>query len=719
MFSIHDSPSRLCDGVSRREMLRIGGLSTLGLSLPGLLQAQALASPTALAESPCFGKAKNIIFLWLQGGPPQHETFDPKPLAPIEIRGGFKPISTNVPGIQFSELLPRTSAIADKLAVIRSVSTYDNNHDISGYWLFTGQRYLGATARAIKPEDWPYFGSVVKMLKPSETMPPFSSVWLPDWMRLNDNVTPAGQTAGFLSKQWEPERIIFDPYQEHPRFEGFGLPADVPSMRLSRRESLLKQVDRHFTQIERGTPGGAVTDTYDYFTREAFGLLTTGRARRAFDLEQEPAKVRDRYGRTPWGRCVLLARRLVEAGVRMVHVNWCREPGDNAVDNPMWDTHDQNEDRLKEVLCPQFDYTFTALMEDLEQRGLLSETLVVVAGEFGRTPKINKSGGRDHWGYVFSLAMAGAGISGGQVYGASDRNGAYPISNRVEPQHFTATLFHLLGIPHNSTFKDREGREHPITKGEPLHTLLGTEPATTARTIPGGDPLHAPMFDPALIVDTDFENDAPLEPAEARMPNRAWQGGTRPAEEAVRGFEVTRVEDSAMSHSGKRHVVMGYGRDAQAGTGKIAQGSKAVLTQKLGSPRAGLYSVSAYIAACGASEKHYRDLWQKHFTCRLVLFGYKDLAKNPYDMREFASVPLTPQFSTAGAAPRYERFDLQRYLKGQDDNAHDINMGVGVSIVIEKTSPGTLDLSSGNLWLRIDDVIVDFNPRPRDDTVKI
>src|SRR5687768_6435153 len=154
MFSIHDTPSRLCDGISRREMLRVGGLSTLGLSLPGLLQAQALAS-TAGVASPCFGKAKNIIFLWLQGGPPQHETFDPKPDAPVEIRGPFKPISTNVPGIQFSELLPRTSAIADKLAVIRSVSTYDNNHDISGYWILTGQRYLGATARAIKPQDWP------------------------------------------------------------------------------------------------------------------------------------------------------------------------------------------------------------------------------------------------------------------------------------------------------------------------------------------------------------------------------------------------------------------------------------------------------------------------------------------------------------------------------------------------------------------------------------
>ena len=718
MFSIHDTPSRLCDGISRREMLRVGGLSTLGLTLPGLLQGQALASTSGVA-SPCFGKAKNIIFLWLQGGPPQHETFDPKPEAPIEIRGPFKPISTNVPGIQFSELLPRTSAIADKLAVIRSVSTYDNNHDISGYWILTGQRYLGATARAIKPQDWPYFGSLIKMKKPSETMPPFTTVWLPDWMRLNDNVTPAGQTCGFLSKQWEPERVIFDPYQEHPRFEGFGLPQDVPSMRLSRRETLLKQVDRHFNEIDRGLQGPAVSDTYDYFTKEAFGLLSSGRARQAFDLEQESAHTRDRYGRNPWGRCTLLARRLVEAGVRLVHVNWCREPGDTAVDNPMWDTHDQNEDRLKDVLCPQFDYTFTALMEDLEQRGLLSETLVVVAGEFGRTPKINKSGGRDHWGYVFSLALAGAGISGGQVYGASDRNGAYPIANRCEPQHITATMFHLLGIPHESTFRDREGREHPLTKGEPLHTLLGTEPATTARTTPGGDLEHAVAFDPALMIDGQFENDDPLERVEDRIPFRAWQAtplsGAKPGD----GFEIQRVDDVSKSLSGRRHVVMGYGRASGKGAGTVKQGYKAILTQRLNSPRAGLFTLSAKVAASGSSEQYYRDVFQKHFTVRLVLFGYKDLEKNVYDVKEYASIPVIPAFSANGTPPKYERFECSRKLRGQDDNAHEISMGIGVSLIIEKTSPGTLDLSSGALQLLIDDFVVDFNARPRDDTVKI
>src|SRR3954454_18127531 len=199
MFAIHDRPIQLCDGISRRELLRIGGLSTLGLSLPTLLQARTQTSVNKVHGS-TFGRAKNVIYLWLQGGPPQHETFDPKPDAPAEIRGPFKPIATNVPGIRFCELLPRTARHADKLAVVRSLSTRDDNHDVSGYWLLTGYPYGPGSARQIKPTDWPYFGSLVKLLAPSKKLPALTSVWLPDVMRLNDNVTPAGQTAGFLSK---------------------------------------------------------------------------------------------------------------------------------------------------------------------------------------------------------------------------------------------------------------------------------------------------------------------------------------------------------------------------------------------------------------------------------------------------------------------------------------------------------------------------------------
>ncbi len=235
MFSLEDRPVRLCDGINRREWLRVGGLSVLGLSLPQLLGGAARPASPAPAkprlgeglQGVTFGRAKNVIFLWLQGGPPQHETFDPKPDAPAEVRGPFKAIATNVPGIRFCELLPRTARLADKLAVVRSLATDDNNHDVSGYWVLTGYPYGPGSARQIKPNDWPYFGSIVKMLRPSERLPALTSVWVPDVMRLNDNVTPAGQTAGFLGKMWEPERFVGDPSSVDYHIEGLSLTGDL------------------------------------------------------------------------------------------------------------------------------------------------------------------------------------------------------------------------------------------------------------------------------------------------------------------------------------------------------------------------------------------------------------------------------------------------------------------------------------------------------------
>src|SRR5262249_4631811 len=228
MLSIIDNALTLGDRVSGWEWLPAGGLSALGFSLPTLLRAgdkphRPAAAPKLGGDlGPTFGGAKNVIYLWLQGGPPQHETFDPKPDAPAEIRGPFRPIATNVPGIRFCELLPRTARHADKLAVVRSLSTRDDNHDVSGYWLLTGHPYGPGSARQIKPTDWPYFGSIVKMLKPSRELPALTSVWIPDVMRLNDNVTPAGQTAGFLGKPWEPERFVGDPAAPDYRVEGLG-----------------------------------------------------------------------------------------------------------------------------------------------------------------------------------------------------------------------------------------------------------------------------------------------------------------------------------------------------------------------------------------------------------------------------------------------------------------------------------------------------------------
>ncbi len=462
MHSLDVRPDSRCTELNRRALLQIGGLGALGSGLPGVIHAS-----DRVAGDSSFGRAKNIIYLFLAGGPSQYETFDPKPEAPAEIRGIFNPIDTNVPGIRFCELLPRVSQIADKLAVVRSMATDDPNHESGGYWVNTGYKYLGPNMRDLSPTDWPTLGSIVKMLKPSETVP-FSTVQLPESIVANPNVFLPGQNAGFLGRRWDPEYLKCDPTAAQFQIEEFTLPSDLASDRLSARRNLLGQFDQQAKLVERR----ADIREYDRLTQEAFNVLLSGTARGAFALNAEPAAVRDRYGRTKWGQSVLLARRLIEAGVRMVFVNWPREPGDLSMGNPLWDTHSQNNPRMKDVLCPQFDLGFTALLEDLEQRGLLNETLVVAIGEMGRTPRFNGSGGRDHWGNVFSFVLAGAGIKAGQVYGASDKTGSYPFSDRVQPPDLTATILHLLGIGHEATFPDRTGRPFRVTEGEPIAGVM-------------------------------------------------------------------------------------------------------------------------------------------------------------------------------------------------------------------------------------------------------
>jgi len=712
MFVIHDRPNRLCDGIRRRELLRIGGLNLAGASLATLLgqnivgQKPLLAAPS-ISRDRMFGRAKNVIYLWLQGGPPQHETFDPKPEAPVEIRGPYKPISTNVSGIQFSELLPRTAAMADKLAVVRSLATDDPNHDVSGYWVLTGYKYPAGSARQIKPTDWPYFGSLVKMLRPSESFPAYSSVWLPDMMRLNDNVQPAGQTAGFLGKQWEPERFVCDPAATDFRIESFTLPGDLPALRMQRRESLLTQVERHFSQLERSSE----LSNYDRLTQAAFDVLTTGRARAAFALEQEPPELRDRYGRTQWGQSVLLARRLVEAGVRLVHVNWPREPGDNAINNPMWDTHCQNADRVKEVLCPQFDQTYTTLIEDLERRGLLDETLVVAIGEFGRTPKINKEGGRDHWGNVFSFALAGAGIRGGQVYGSSDRQGGYPASQRIEPQDLTATIFHLLGIDHQGTFLDRLGRELSLTKGEPLYQLLGTEPATTERlpyNLTGRKILN---YDPAMLIDSDFQREADLVSVDDYPAERCWQASHLEDRNHPDGLVVRRAA------SDKPMMEFGWGFHSGRGSGLLLPNQPLILTQKLSSPRVGKYDCRVEIALQASDLDYYEQVIRSNLRVRLAIFGYLELSKNPLKRREFTSVDVTPSCTPNGTAPEFVRFTASTYLRSQDGGANQTDMGVGIGLFVENIGQSPLDLTGGMARWLARNVSLDFTPRPRNEMV--
>jgi hypothetical protein len=682
MFSILGQNTRLCDGISRRELLRVGGLSAFGLSLPQLLQAsQPGAPPRGIISDPTFGRAKNIIYVWLQGGPPQHETFDPKAEAPSEIRGPFKPIQTNIPGIQFCELLPRISRIADKLAVVRSLHTDTDLHDASGYEVLTGYRYTGTNSRQISPTDWPYFGSVLKLVKPSEKLPPLTSVWIPDIMRLNENVMPAGQTGGFLGRQWDPDRFIGDPSRPDYKVEGLR-GTDIAPMRLNRRISLLEQIERHFDAAATARPIGM----YDRFQDQAFDLLTSGRVQRAFAVHEEPERVRNRYTRTQWGQCLLLARRLIEAGVRLVHVNWCREPGDSAVDNPMWDTHAQNADRLEDVLCPMFDMSFTALLEDLEQRGLLHETLVIAIGEFGRTPKINAAAGRDHWGHVFSFALAGAGICTGQVYGSSDRDGAYPARDAVSSGDLTATLFHALGVDPESTFRDPEGRDHKLTLGSPIRPLLGGGVATYERAAAEGT-IRTAGFDTSLLLNTNFADSVPLYPVDRGSRPKGWRAS--PILSAKNsGLGVWLEQDKSPD---PKHVRIGV-RDVGEPIG-AAKGTRAILAQEMRNPRAGRFTLTVETCLCAGS-KGAAEIFTKNFTCRLVFYRFADAAKNPLRRNEFGSLAFVPPIAVADR-PGWGKFEFTQLLDSSGPGQNfSIGHGLGVSIEIEKTTDGTLNWTS-------------------------
>ncbi|MBW3542967.1 MAG: DUF1501 domain-containing protein [Planctomycetes bacterium] len=714
MLSLFDRPTRLCDGLTRREMLRVGALGAAGVSLPVLLARDAAAAgapPLGIIDDPTFGRAKNIIYLWLQGGPPQHETFDPKPDAPAEIRGDFRPIQTNVVGTHFCELLPRTARIADKLAIVRSLATDNNIHSASGYDVLTGFAYQGPNARTITPNDHPWFGSLVKMLKPSETLPPLSTVWIPDIMRLNENVTPAGQTGGFLGPRWDPDRFLGDPSDPNYHVDGLDL-AGVPPLRLQRRMSLLEQVERHFASIERGRR----PETYDKFQSQAYDLLTSGRVRDAFAMQKEPAALRELYGTTGWGQCCLLARRLVEAGVRLVHVNWVREPGDSAVDNPMWDTHAQNSDRLEDVLCPIFDIGFTALLDDLDQRGLLDETLVVAIGEFGRTPKINASGGRDHWGPVFSFAMAGAGIAGGTVYGASDKEGAYPARDRVSGGDLTATLFHLLGIDPAATYMDPQRREHRLTLGSPIRGILGNNRPRPDLTLAGGSLARVPPFDPSLLLNTEFRDDVPLRPTDSGSRPKGWRASPIVSEDGG-GFGVRLLEPSADS-GGKRTVAIGFAGGGADNVAAPAGKLSALLAQEMRSPRAGNFLLEVDARTDAPSQEFFEQFFAQ-FACRLVIFQFADVGKDAARRREFASLVIRPPLAGAGEAT-YQTFQLQKTLDSPAPGQNfSIGTGLGVAIVVEQTGDASDFSQMAGTFIRIGRAQLEFSSRTINDEVTV
>jgi hypothetical protein len=408
---------------------------------------------------------------------------------------------------------------------------------------------------------------------------------------------------------------------------------------------------------------------------------------------------------------VLLARRLIEAGVRLVHVNWSREAGDSAVDNPMWDTHAQNADRLQDVLCPQFDVSFAALMEDLHERGLLDETLVVVIGEFGRTPRINKLAGRDHWGNVFSCALAGAGISGGQVLGSSDRNGAFPATDPIRPHDLTATLFHLLGIDPQGVFHDRSNRPHLLTQGEPLQRLLGTEPATVARCQSGGDLAFVPPYDTRLLLDTDFQSAKPLVTPSPLTRDKGWRAFPLWYEATADALSVKRITD-------EHQVVLGIGLGGGTGVPAMEQGARALLAQEIRSARGGHYTFTVRASGGGLSADDFEQMFLANFACRLLLFRFTDTSKDPRRVTVLASADFRPVF---GDGKKVGTYTIDRFLGSTVPGANfAIGNGLGVAVVVEKTSPDTLTLSGQGLhqaFLRVHSVSLEFSPRPRDDSV--
>jgi hypothetical protein len=474
MLSVTGESTRLRDGVSRREFMRIGGLGAAGLSLPELLQARA-ASPSVAAPSAerSFGKAKACILLVMYGGPSQLETFDMKPEAPANVHGEFRPHATNVPGLQVCEHLPLLAGLADKYAVIRSVTQRGvEAHSLGFYAMLTGQTYnqqVGATSEAfVRPHDHPHVGSVLARLRqPARRVPPF--VALP-WRVTSDDGGGhwTGQSAGFLGRAYDPLQITQGPNDPDFRLDNMLLARGISWDRLNDRRGLLDAFNRQLDQRWRSPAFAGMDSSFE----KAFALMSSPAVRPAFDLTMEPANVRDRYSRTTFGQSLLLARRLVEHGVPLVTVYWPLWVTPEKSASGGWDTHVQNFEQMKVNLLPLLDRAFAALLEDLSARGLLDETLVVWTGEFGRTPRINGSAGRDHWGACSSAVLAGGGIRGGQVYGRSDRIAGYPVDSPVRPADIHATIYHCLGISPHAEIADSLGRPLRVCDGELLHRLV-------------------------------------------------------------------------------------------------------------------------------------------------------------------------------------------------------------------------------------------------------
>jgi hypothetical protein len=472
-------PRRFCDGLTRREALTAGALSVLGsgFSLPNLLAREEKRSPDARQ-----GKAKSVIVLYLHGRAPTQDMFDLKPSAPVEIRGEFKPIATSVPGIGVCEHLPKTARWMHRCAVVRSVTHRAGCHNTLPS--FTGSEQPVDINDPIPKDGFPPgMGAVCEYLKPGRIdLPHYAAV--PNYLGWGWALKRPGPWGGFLGKRCDPlcgeYKPVLDPKpgnDRRPMWLGKPFLADAslsPDMtidRLDTRRTLLQQIDDQQRRFE-SQPSA---DSFDRVRRRAFSLLTASKLKTAFNLDLEDPRVVERYGNSVVGSSTLIARRLIEAGVRFVDVYWdgytYRVPN-NGLD-PYWDTHSNNFVQLKQANLPHLDQIWSALLSDLEQRGLLDETLVVMMSDFGRTPRVNGSAGRDHWTYCYSVVFAGAGIRGGTVCGASDGHAAYVKDRPVRPADICATIYHCLGIDPEMPINDRSGRPIAVAQGgTPIREIL-------------------------------------------------------------------------------------------------------------------------------------------------------------------------------------------------------------------------------------------------------
>jgi hypothetical protein len=446
---------------SRRRLLQIGGLGCLGLSLARLFEAEQ--AKAAAARPRAGGRIQSCILLFYYGGPSHLDTWDMKPAAPKEVRGLFRSIATRVPGVRVCEHLPRCARVMDRLAIIRSMHHPMRNHNAAAVEALCGRTPLKGDLELLAddPNSFPCYGAVLSSQQPARHGVP-AHVALPHVM--TNVVTLPGQNAGFLGAAHNPFQVTRDPNEAGFRVDELELPADLPLSRLENRHSLLALIDGRTRRAEQVLRRKAMT-TYQ---QKAFHLLRSDKVRRAFDLSAENDRLRERYGRTKLGQSLLLARRLVEAGVRFINVN--DKISNGQVSN--WDSHENNFGRLKDDLLPPADQAFAALIEDLDTRGLLESTLVVALAEFGRTPQINTAGGRDHWPDCFSVVLAGGGVRGGSVYGASDRIGAVPAADPVRPGDLAATLFWRFGLDPAAEVRDLTGRPYRLAEGEPIHKLF-------------------------------------------------------------------------------------------------------------------------------------------------------------------------------------------------------------------------------------------------------